>query len=127
MKSFWTYFIIGGFVLAVLFVMPSCEKEATKAPIEGTWDFYKFCNTQNFTGCIYKEDRDFREVLEIEGRSFTRFYDDSVLFSKDFVLNDSLIIYGNDDFAQSFRLENDTLILADTCFECNFHVYVKRK
>ncbi len=127
MKSMRTTIIISGIFLALFLVMPSCEKEATKAPIEGTWDFYKFCNTQNFSGCIYKEDRDFTEVLEIDGRSFTRFYDDSVVFSEDFVLNDSLIVYGNDALAQSFRLQNDTLILADTCFECNVHFYVRRK
>lgn len=127
MKSIWTSFIISGFILAAFFVMPSCEKETTKASVEGTWDFYKFCNTALYTGCVYEEDRDFTEVVEIEGRSFTRYYDDSLVFSKEFSLNDSLIVYGNEEFAQTFRLENDTLILADTCFECNFNVYVKRK
>lgn len=126
MKSIRTI-IISGIILAAFFVMPSCEKENTKAPVEGTWDFYKFCNTQNFSGCIYKEDRDFTEVVEIDGRSFTRYYDDSVAFSKEFSLSDSLMVFGNEEFAQTFRLQNDTLILADTCFECNFYVYVKRK
>ncbi len=127
MKSIWTSFIIIGFVLAAFFMMQSCEKETTKASVEGTWDFYKICNTHNYTGCIYKEDRDFTEVVEIEGRSFTRYYDDSLVFSKEFSLNDSLIVYGNDEFAQEYRLQHDTLILVDTCFECDFHVYVKRK
>lgn len=127
MKPIWSSIIISGIVLAAFFMMPSCEKETTQPSFEGTWDFYKRCNTDLYTGCMYQEDLDFEEVVEIEDRLFTRYRDDSVVFSKNFSLEDSLIVYGNDEFAQTYRLKNDTLILADTCFECDFHVYVKRK
>ena len=127
MKNKLKNLIIIGFIVTGLIIVNSCEKDSTKRPIDGTWDFYKNCNKNLYRGCIFNVNRDFKETVKIDGNSFTRFYDDSVVFSDNVKFSDSLIIFGDDNFSQLYTLGNDTLTLIDTCFACDYNVYIKSK
>ena len=116
-----------GFVTIALIMFNSCEKDSTNNPIDGTWEFYMNCNKNLYRGCFFSINRDFVETLKIDGNSISKFYDDSLVYSNKITFSDTLIIYGQDVFAQEYILRNDTLKLIDTCFACDYNVYIKRK
>ncbi len=127
MKDKLNNLIIIVFIVTGLIIVNSCEKDSIKRPIDGTWDFYKNCNKNLYRGCIFNINRDFKETVKIDGNSFTRFYDDSLVFSDDMKISDALITFRNDIFSQQYTLRNDTLTLIDTCFACDYNVYIKRE
>ncbi|NJK95121.1 MAG: hypothetical protein HC905_09590 [Bacteroidales bacterium] len=127
MKEKLSFLIVIGIIVTGFITVNSCEKESTKRPIDGIWDFNMNCNKNLYRGCIFSINRDFKETVKIDGNSFTRFYDDSLVFSDNVKISDSVIIFGNDIFSQQFILRNDTLTLIDTCFACDYNVYIKRK
>jgi hypothetical protein len=106
-------------------MVSSCEKKSTKRPIDGTWEFYMNCNKNLYRACIFNVNRDFKEILKIDGNTLSMFYDDSLVFSNNIAISDSMIIYGHNTFAQEYILRNDTLTLIDTCFACDYNVYIK--
>jgi hypothetical protein len=127
MKDILRFLIIIGIILTGFIIVNSCEKDSTKRPIDGTWDFYMNCNKNLYRGCIFNINRDFTETVKIDGNSFTRYYDDSLVFSDNIKIFDSVIVFGDDIYSKQYILRSDTLTLIDTCFTCDFNVYIKRK
>jgi len=100
MKDKLSFLIIIGIIVTGFIIVISFENDSPKRPIDGTWYFYKNCNKNLYRGCIFNVNWDFKEIVKIDGNSFTRFYDDSVVFSDNVKISDSLIIFGNDIFSQ---------------------------
>jgi hypothetical protein len=121
----FTRLVILGLILGLLLI-GSCEKDNETTSLIGRWDFYKFCNKNLDIGCVYSFNRDFTETITITNKYITRSYDDSIVSSSEYQIVDTLIVYGQNEYAQQFLLRNDTLNLIDTCFACVYNVYVKK-
>lgn len=112
--------------LATIVLLISCEKQNDSGRIDGTWVFEKSCNKVYYIACLTKESRGFTETLHIREKYLSKYYNDSLLYSIPFQLTDSLIMYNEDGNAvQEYSLQNDTLILTDTCLACNYIIYIR--
>jgi hypothetical protein len=120
----FTRIIISLFIIA-LTLISSCEKENLSTTLIGKWRFHKFCNKNLSIGCVYSFNRDFNETITITDNAFTISYDDSIITTSAYHLSDTLIVYGQNEYAQQFKLRNDTLSLTDTCFACTYSIYIK--
>jgi len=116
--------LIYGFCLVAIFA--SCEKNNTTNGLTGNWEFYESCNTHLMIGCIKAKNRDFSEKLVVTDNEIIIYYDDSLISTSKYRIIDSLVVYGNNDFAKIFSLENNRLKLIDTCFSCNIITYIRQ-
>ena len=115
-----------GLIIWIL-LFSSCEKDSASSEMTGTWDFYKSCNKNLYRGCIFNFNRDFTETIVINNDVITRYFDDTVFSISTYRIIDTLIVYGqNQQYAQEFILRNNTLTLIDTCFACDYNVYVRK-
>ena len=116
------YWTVIGFVILSLNFFTSCEKNSIH-PIDGTWEHHIACDC-SYGGFFFPRFADY-EVLYFRDKSVSRFYGDSLAYSNDFTISDTLLIYGQNDFTYRYFLQNDTLILIS--LPCDSNIYVRKK
>lgn len=111
-----------------------CEKE-NSSDLVGKWIWKETCNLNLYIGCLKSINVKEKKYLEFTNEDEIIFTTgDSITLRQKFKLaqdyhnrikeNINVIKIG-ESFFQSYSIRHDTLILADTCFACNFHVYKK--